>query len=76
MSNWFYIRQWAAKKLSYIGKELSYSDASYLFRAAVNYSRDSKQFYALITKDDRWKVVSSKDDILDWKVISFNCIEE
>ena len=76
MSSWFYIRQWAIKKLSYIGKELSYNDAKYLFNAAVNYNRSSKQFYALLTKGDKWKVVSSKDDILDWRVVSFNCIEE
>ena len=73
MSNWFYIRQWHLKKISYIGKELTYPNANSLFKSLTCVGAENRS-YLLISKDNLWKVVYSDEDIGDWVVVSANCI--
>ena len=71
MSNWFYICQWNRTRLKNIGLEMNYRDAERLYNAMLSY--DSKKYYfALVKKNDRWKVVSSKSDIEDWSIVYTN----
>ena len=68
MSNsWFYIRQWRKKKIDSIGLEMDYKNAEILFRYISGY--DDDVYIALLNKEDKWKVVASKEDISDWKVM-------
>ena len=75
MSSWFYVRKWQMKRISYIGKELSYNDARSLFRALSGFGNGDR-YCALLKKDNLWKVISSESDIGDWTVVSINCIKE
>ena len=72
MSNWFYVRRWQIRRFQSIGIELNKIEAKYLFRSMIDYSQSKNSYFALITKDDKWKVVSSKEDIKDWTIISLN----
>ena len=72
MSNWFYVRRWQIRRFQSIGIELNKIEAKYLFRSMIDYSQSKNSYFALITKDDKWKVVSSKEDIKDWTIISSN----
>tara|TARA_B100001287_G_C22539185_1_gene461284 strand:- start:469 stop:714 length:246 start_codon:yes stop_codon:yes gene_type:complete len=68
-SNWFYISQWKKKRLSYIGVEMSYKEAEDLYKSMLGYD---DIYLALINKDNKWKVVISKEDINSWNVVKLN----
>jgi len=68
--NWFYIRQWQKKRIESIGLEMDSKRAESLFNSMLGY--DDRVYLALVNKKDKWKVVSSKKDIMDWKIIKSN----
>ena len=71
MSNWFYICQWNKTRLKNIGLEMNQKDAERLYNSILAY--DSKKYYfALVRKNERWKVISDKKDIGDWSVVDKN----
>ncbi len=71
MSNWFYISRWSERRWNLLGSELSKKEAEFLFKSMLSY--DSKKYYfALLKKENKWKVVNSKIIDNDWLIIDTN----
>ena len=60
----------AEKRIESIGLEMDSKRAELLFNSMLGY--DDRVYLALVNKKDKWKVVSSKKDIMDWQIIKSN----
>ena len=73
---WFYIQQWARRRWSYVGTEISFSDAHELFKALTNtFSEGYCKPLALVQHpEDKsiGKVIMSKEDQNGWEIIMCN----
>lgn len=71
MSNWFYICQWNETRIKNIGLEMDFKSAERLYNAMLSYD-PKKYYFALVKKNEKWKVISDKDDLEDWCVVHTN----
>ena len=75
-SEWFYIQQWAARRWSYVGEEMSFQDAHNVFKSLIStFSEDYCKPLALVRQpEDKsiGKVIMSEEDRKGWKLIMCN----
>ena len=77
MSDWFYIQQWAAKRWSYVGKEMNIEDAVKLFNSLNNsFSESTCAPLAVVSKKEQpkiAKVIQDKEELTaDWEQVVIN----
>ena len=78
-AQWFYIQQWSARRWSYIGEEMSFQDAQYLFNTlSAGFAEDSCKPLALVRKasdPNIGKVIQNKKEMDDtWKQVVVNAM--
>ena len=75
MSQWFYMQQWRAIKRVWaqVGETMPFPDAKEVYSTLTTRQTESDCTpLALLQKEEEGRVVTDKDDVGDWYLVSAN----